>query len=658
MKTYQFLTGSLIAAATLCNAQGITVTSGTSGQSGLKFANLNSSHTPITNTNTGVLSLNPTGDVVWVLDAGTGTFGGANNGCSASGNVVQLGNAIAGTAAQLTSHREIPQNGFGMLFSGNTATNTIQVGGTFHELNFNSRFFVKQEPYPNMSTWVKGISCISRANSNVNTALYGQAVDHPTQGGGGENQGAWIYAEGQGNQIGARVQARCTAGSSIVHGVEVTAQGLTGSTSNPIGVKASASGFGNETFGVRGFGDGAVNNYGGMFGSENPNPQTTAMNVGVAGYAGNCKTVNRGGSNIAWSGTHSAVSNYGTYSSANDNSGVSVTQVTNTGVYAQGAGSPQSSNCTNYGVHARGTGPASYNYGAYCYTDGSGGENYALYAEATTNGTVNLAGYFKGNVKIVGNLAAGPYALDVVGDAIKSIGGGVWAFSDRRFKKDIAPLTNVSEKIKQLNGYTYVFNAEAFPDRKFITRPQIGLMAQEIQEVFPQLVMEANPGELAVNYEGMIPVLLAAHNEQATEIEKQQTEITKQQAQLDQQQKQINELKAVVESLANTSSGRIGTSGVNTQAVSLSDKEAIVLDQNVPNPFAESTVISYSIPTDFTKAQIIFSTEDGRVVKTVDINEKGDGSLTVFAHDLTHGLYTYTLVIDGKTIDTKKMIKQ
>ena len=50
-------------------------------------------------------------------------------------------------------------------------------------------------------------------------------------------------------------------------------------------------------------------------------------------------------------------------------------------------------------------------------------------------------------------------------------------------------------------------------------------------------------------------------------------------------------------------------------------------------------------------------TNDGRVIKSVEIKEKGQGSMNVFADDLTNGIYSYMLVIDGKTIDTKKMIK-
>jgi hypothetical protein len=92
--------------------------------------------------------------------------------------------------------------------------------------------------------------------------------------------------------------------------------------------------------------------------------------------------------------------------------------------------------------------------------------------------------------------------------------------------------------------------------------------------------------------------------------------------------------------------------------VLLSKTNTIFLNQNVPNPFSESTVITYSIPKVFNKAQIIFSTITGEVIKTTDIKSAGKGQVNVFASDISSGLYTYTLIVDGKQIETKKMIKQ
>ena len=92
--------------------------------------------------------------------------------------------------------------------------------------------------------------------------------------------------------------------------------------------------------------------------------------------------------------------------------------------------------------------------------------------------------------------------------------------------------------------------------------------------------------------------------------------------------------------------------------VQLSDGNNIVLNQNVPNPFAERTVITYSIPSTVGKAQIHFYDAKGALINTVDINERGDGQLNVFANDLSYGMYTYSLVADGKVVATKRMVKQ
>ena len=51
-------------------------------------------------------------------------------------------------------------------------------------------------------------------------------------------------------------------------------------------------------------------------------------------------------------------------------------------------------------------------------------------------------------------------------------------------------------------------------------------------------------------------------------------------------------------------------------------------------------------------------TIDGKTIIALDIKEKGQGSLNVFANDLSSGIFSYSLVVDGKIIETKKMIKE
>jgi hypothetical protein len=89
----------------------------------------------------------------------------------------------------------------------------------------------------------------------------------------------------------------------------------------------------------------------------------------------------------------------------------------------------------------------------------------------------------------------------------------------------------------------------------------------------------------------------------------------------------------------------------------LSDRNTLVLAQNVPNPFAESTVIQYTIPATVQKAQIHFYNSEGKLINSVEIKERGNGELKVFANDLSSGVYTYTLVADERIIASKKMMK-
>lgn len=91
--------------------------------------------------------------------------------------------------------------------------------------------------------------------------------------------------------------------------------------------------------------------------------------------------------------------------------------------------------------------------------------------------------------------------------------------------------------------------------------------------------------------------------------------------------------------------------------VELINKNVLVLDQNVPNPFAEQTTINYYLPDNVTRAQIIFFDQSNKIIKAVDLTEKGKGTLNIFANDLSNGIYTYSLIIDGQTVETKKMVK-
>lgn len=97
--------------------------------------------------------------------------------------------------------------------------------------------------------------------------------------------------------------------------------------------------------------------------------------------------------------------------------------------------------------------------------------------------------------------------------------------------------------------------------------------------------------------------------------------------------------------------------GIKFNSSSTQELSVISLDQNIPNPFTESTSISYDIPAGTVKAQMVFVNNEGHVVRRVDL-KAGHGSITVFANDLNKGIYSYSIVVDGKTMASKKLIKE
>jgi len=94
--------------------------------------------------------------------------------------------------------------------------------------------------------------------------------------------------------------------------------------------------------------------------------------------------------------------------------------------------------------------------------------------------------------------------------------------SDARLKKNIKSLSNTLTSIQKLNGYTY-----SWKDEQRDSAIQIGLLAQELQKVYPQLVKENSRGELSVNYIGLIPVLIEGMKDQQRQIEELKKAIQK-----------------------------------------------------------------------------------------------------------------------------------
>lgn len=92
-------------------------------------------------------------------------------------------------------------------------------------------------------------------------------------------------------------------------------------------------------------------------------------------------------------------------------------------------------------------------------------------------------------------------------------------YSDVRLKTDIVPLTNSLEDILQLQGVQYHWRAGILPEPFDNNQMQFGFVAQDVQQIFPELVHNGPNGYLIIDYEKLIPILVEALKEQQAVIE-------------------------------------------------------------------------------------------------------------------------------------------
>lgn len=98
--------------------------------------------------------------------------------------------------------------------------------------------------------------------------------------------------------------------------------------------------------------------------------------------------------------------------------------------------------------------------------------------------------------------------LTVTGAIVSN--GEVTAYSDRRLKTDIVKITNALEKVNQINGYTFTMLGTG--------KRQAGVIAQEIEKVLPEVVVQNENGYLTVMYSNIISLLIEAIKELDNEV--------------------------------------------------------------------------------------------------------------------------------------------
>lgn len=211
--------------------------------------------------------------------------------------------------------------------------------------------------------------------------------------------------------------------------------------------------------------------------------------------------------------------------------------------------------------------------------------------------------------------------------------------------KGSLPIENASELLLSLNGYYYDNNEFEGFEPDFIGNPNIlpeavegmmkdlkinkslGLSADDLEAVLPEAIRHDPEGMIYINYSAIIPVLVEAFKEQQHTIESLQ--------------KEISDLKT----------NDKGYNGIENQE---STKNALY--QNTPNPTNSSTTIKCYLDSYAQKAIITVYDLNGLQLKEYPVYHQGKNTITIGANEFKPGIYMYSLLVDGKLIDTKRMV--
>jgi hypothetical protein len=116
--------------------------------------------------------------------------------------------------------------------------------------------------------------------------------------------------------------------------------------------------------------------------------------------------------------------------------------------------------------------------------------------------------------------------------------------SDRRKKRNVQLLQGAAEKLVRLSGVSFEWRRLDFPNETLPSGPQLGFIAQEIEEALPEAVRTDHNGYKSISLAPIVAVLVEALKETALERQIKESKLERQMDEMKQQmQRQIGELE-------------------------------------------------------------------------------------------------------------------
>lgn len=266
---------------------------------------------------------------------------------------------------------------------------------------------------------------------------------------------------------------------------------------------------------------------------------------------------------------------------------------------------------------------------------------------------------------------------------------GTSSVSDRRMKRNIMPIGESRQLVMALRPVTYDFIVpEDYLGDTASLQNKAGFIAQEVLEVLPGAVGYNEETDLySLKYSYFIPYLTKTIQEQDEEILILKEEVSNLKEQLRANEERLERIEAMLEATLgignaeeedapgimsagnNQGNGNMGNAHGTTESNSQTDATPFEqngesngefigakLWQNMPNPTNGNTVIRYELPADC-KGKIVITSSNGQTVKVFDLPKRaGIDAIEVNGQSLNAGVYSYSLVLNGRVVDTKRMV--
>ncbi len=261
-----------------------------------------------------------------------------------------------------------------------------------------------------------------------------------------------------------------------------------------------------------------------------------------------------------------------------------------------------------------------------------------------------------------------PYLADMAGVWCGNLGTSdyPWSYiyyenlvnrSDFRSKENVREVDSSIHKIMLLHPVKYDYKKEyfadlsAYPELSRFSHPEdrfnrVGLVAQETETVIPSVVKYDKENDIyGIDYVALVPYLIGAIQEQQAQIE------TLKNIMISQEQELIK-----IKDFIGYSEGGVRKSASSEPEADLMAGEFPVLYQNTPNPFYDKTQIKVFLPEGVRSAKLYVHSLNGTEVMVRNLSGLGELMVIIDGATLQKGMYLYTLEVDGKMVDTKRMI--